>query len=200
MLANIGNNGIQILNEDAASTAANRFLVGGGSPLFLSASECALFRYDTTLSRWMAMHNADMTAPAFGTPVITSYADFNEIAPPTSPAANVGRLYAKDVSSITKLAYKDSAGTETIIQATIPNRAYSEYTTNADLSTVLPADDTVPQITEGVEILTGVVTPTSVNSRVRVTFHGFVTGEDAAAFASAALFRDAVANALCAVG
>ncbi len=38
-----------------------------------------------------------------------------EIASPTNPAANNLKLYALDVATVTKLAYKDSAGTETIL-------------------------------------------------------------------------------------
>jgi hypothetical protein len=40
------------------------------------------------------------------------YSDYTEISAPATPGANVARLYAKDVSGVTGLFYKDSAGTE----------------------------------------------------------------------------------------
>ncbi len=44
-----------------------------------------------------------------------AYLDFAETSPPSSPGADIARLYAKDVSGVTKLAFKDHAGTETVL-------------------------------------------------------------------------------------
>jgi hypothetical protein len=44
---------------------------------------------------------------------MTGYADLTEIAAPTNPSANVGRLYAKDSGGTTQLFFRDSAGIET---------------------------------------------------------------------------------------
>jgi hypothetical protein len=46
-----------------------------------------------------------------------AYLDFAETSPPSSPGTDVARLYAKDVSGTTKLAFKDSTGTETVLGA-----------------------------------------------------------------------------------
>lgn len=43
------------------------------------------------------------------------YVELLEITPPASPAANNLRLYSKDVSGTTRLAYKDSAGAESVL-------------------------------------------------------------------------------------
>lgn len=80
--------------------------------------------------------------------------------------------------------------------AVIVSRAYAQYTANADLSTTIPIDDTIPQNNEGTEIVTAQITPSSTSNRVRVTFTGFVSGNDTAIFATTALFRDSTANAL----
>jgi hypothetical protein len=45
----------------------------------------------------------------------TGYLDVAEIATPGNPAANTARLYAYDDSGTTKVAFRDSAGTETVI-------------------------------------------------------------------------------------
>lgn len=45
------------------------------------------------------------------------YSQYAEIAAPASPAADRLRVYAKDVGGVTALAFKNSAGVETTIQA-----------------------------------------------------------------------------------
>lgn len=52
-------------------------------------------------------------------------------------------------------------------------RAYAEYTTRALISTALPTDDTVPLSTEGVQILSASITPSSASNSLRVRFQGF---------------------------
>lgn len=57
--------------------------------------------------------------------------------------------------------------------AMIVDRAYSEYTTNADLTAVIPYDDTVPQSTEGTQIMSVTITPKSATSRLRIQAKAF---------------------------
>lgn len=129
------------------------------------------------------------------------YADFTEIAAPAAPAANVARLYVKDDGAgTTVVAYKDSAGTERILLGP-PARAYAEYTTNADLTTAIPYDDTIPQNTEGTQIISQAITLNKANSRVRLTFTGWghcSTAADDSEIWSAAIFRNGTASALAA--
>lgn len=47
------------------------------------------------------------------------------------------------------------------------------YTSNAALSTGIPLDDTTPLISEGNEILTANITPTSSGNKIRITLSGF---------------------------
>lgn len=46
---------------------------------------------------------------------MTGYLDIAEISTPGNPAANTARLYAYDDSGTTKVAFRDSSGTETVI-------------------------------------------------------------------------------------
>lgn len=46
---------------------------------------------------------------------MTGYLDISEIATPTDPNANVARIYAFDDGGTTKVAFRDSAGTATVI-------------------------------------------------------------------------------------
>jgi hypothetical protein len=71
----------------------------------------------------------------------------------------------------------------------------STYASNADLSTTIPNDDTIPQNTEGTEVASVTITPTSASSTIEVEFRAMGSGGSAANII-AALFRDTGANAL----
>lgn len=47
------------------------------------------------------------------------------------------------------------------------------YTANANLTTQIPFDDTIPQSTEGTSILTATHTPKSATTKLRIRFRGF---------------------------
>ena len=77
--------------------------------------------------------------------------------------------------------------------------AYAEYTANSNITAVIPQDDTIPQNTEGTEIINLSITPRFATSLVLARFQGFVSiGATAPGGVSAALFRDSTVNALVA--
>lgn len=78
-------------------------------------------------------------------------------------------------------------------------RQYAEYTTHATLSTTIPYDDSLPQNTEGTEILTVSITPKNAANRIRVRFQ-CCAGTSVASGLTAALFVDSDANAIAATG
>lgn len=53
-----------------------------------------------------------------------------------------------------------------------PATSYAEYTSNSDLTTAIPLDDTIPDIAEGTQIISTTITPKRSTSRVRVTVNG----------------------------
>lgn len=69
-------------------------------------------------------------------------------------------------------------------------------TTYTTCGTILPADNTIPQITEGDEILSVAITPTNASSTLRITVSLPVVGGAGSVVAAAAIFVDATANAL----
>ena len=71
------------------------------------------------------------------------------------------------------------------------------YASNADLSTTIPNDDTIPQNTEGTEVVTVSITPTSASSTIEIEFRGMGAASGSANLV-AALFKDSGANALAA--
>jgi hypothetical protein len=67
----------------------------------------------------------------------------------------------------------------------------------ATTTTVMPFDDTIPQITEGAEFLTRTITPSSATSKLRidVVFNGSCS---TTSYITVGIFRDSTANALAA--
>jgi len=65
-------------------------------------------------------------------------------------------------------------------------------------STQIPTDDTIPQITEGDQFMSLAITPLSATSKLRIQARLFGCTNSGAGSATAALFRDAVTNALAA--
>lgn len=63
-------------------------------------------------------------------------------------------------------------------------------------TTPLPADDTIPQITEGDQYMTRAITPTSTSNKLLITVVCHVSFSVASALVTAALFQDATAGAL----
>lgn len=66
-------------------------------------------------------------------------------------------------------------------------------------TTTLPADDTIPQNTEGDEYLNQQITPISAANIIRISFNGMFASSATGQF-SVALFQDSTANALAANG
>ncbi len=83
-----------------------------------------------------------------------------------------------------------SNGTLKLIQT-----VYSEYTTYSSSATTLPFDDTIPQITEGDEILTATITPTNAANNLLIQAVVYVS-DNGSGRPACALFQDAVSNAL----
>lgn len=64
------------------------------------------------------------------------------------------------------------------------------YTTNEDLSVVIPWDDTVPQKTEGTEVVSLLYAASSPTAKLRVTFQAFGYHKTSDSGIAAALFLD----------
>lgn len=66
-------------------------------------------------------------------------------------------------------------------------------------STTIPTDDTIPQNTEGFEVMTRAITPTSATNKLRIDVIVMLSRNVANSFATAALFQDAGADAIAAM-
>lgn len=99
------------------------------------------------------------------------------------------------------LAAADTAAARTAAGFTksVVDTAYVEYKTNADLTTAIPADDTIPQVTEGTQVLSQAITPKATTNRIKVHISG-VGATAAADLLTVAVFRNGGANAIASIG
>ena len=82
--------------------------------------------------------------------------------------------------------------------STVAQMVYSQVTAVGTGFTVIPVDDTIPQITEGDQYMTVSVTPKAVGNILVVDALVLLSHSAPNTWLSAAIFRDAVSNALAA--
>jgi len=76
---------------------------------------------------------------------------------------------------------------------------FAEYTTRTSVAVAIPFNDTVPQNTEGTEIITLSITPTSASNKLVIKF--FLPMWDSSSLVGiCALFQDSSSDALAAAG
>ena len=66
VMLNLGSNAITWTNQDASSLAANRLVLPNGISLEMSPGGAAIFRYDTTNSRWYVVVSPAQLNPVLG--------------------------------------------------------------------------------------------------------------------------------------
>lgn len=85
----------------------------------------------------------------------------------------------------------------TTLNASVPAILGSAtYATNTSLTTTIPGDDTIPQITEGNEIMTVSATPTSASKTIVVEWVVYFSTENSGVTVGAPLFVNSTADAL----
>jgi hypothetical protein len=78
------------------------------------------------------------------------------------------------------------------------NRAFSNTLQNASGTTAIPADNTIPQVTEGTKVVEASITPSSNTAKIRVHAQIICSYSVASQFVASALFVNGAANAVAA--
>lgn len=73
---------------------------------------------------------------------------------------------------------------------------YANYSDVDTTQVVMPADDSIPQITEGKEFMSLAITPKSTTNILVIRVHAFVAIGTSTTAATAGLFQDSTANAI----
>lgn len=116
--------------------------------------------------------------------------------------ANITRLGAIDgqVTALQGRATALEGGSANVkLLGDVVQQVHTQTGALATGTTLIPVDDTIPQISEGNEYMTAAITPASATNLLEITvvFNG--TGSTTSGNITVALFQDATANALAAV-
>lgn len=169
---------------------ARTIVKNGGSALVAGDIAGALaeyiVRYNSANTRWELLN-----------PKVQTGTTFSDAAFAVQDNGDATKQLAFQCSGITT----GTTRTLTVpnVSATIglsQNRNYGTYTSNADLTTVMVYDDTIPQNTEGTEIITVAITPRSASSRIRISYSMWGTITASLDVMIAAVFIDSTADAL----
>jgi len=91
-----------------------------------------------------------------------------------------------------------SAGFEVVQANGLIQTVVNSTSARASINTIIPFDNSIPQITEGTEVLTATITPTNASNWLLITFNVQITAPSAASAVALALFQDSTTNALSA--
>lgn len=99
-------------------------------------------------------------------------------------------------SSVTALL----TGVSHVPAGTVVQVVQANVTSVVTCNSSIPIDNTIPQNTEGVEVVTATITPKSTTNKLLIMFSAMGSVSSASLGGNAALFQDSTANALAAGG
>lgn len=150
-------------------------------------------------SHAFAGHEAKPVAPSLGGTGQSTYTDGQLLIGNTS----TGGLSKATLTAGSNVTITNGGGTITVASTggaggasgSVYQTAYGSLSTRTTSSGSIPLDNTIPQNTEGTEMITVSITPSNASSklRVRATISCFASGANTAV---AALFRDSTANSI----
>lgn len=108
-----------------------------------------------------------------------------------APVVNGGALGTPSSGTLTNCSGYPAAQ-QIVVQVVEATPVTSVVTCNA----AIPIDNSIPQNTEGVQVITVSITPTNASNRLRIEFNADNAGVSASGYAVSALFQDSTANAL----
>lgn len=183
IIHNVGaTNAIVLKDEGAGSTAANRFALT--ADITLTADAVTLLQYDSTSTRWRAVGGSGSGGGASTTEAYVTIGNTAGLSAERALTAGAG------------IAITDNGANNTVVVAAangaILQCLQTTYSTNTALATVIPNDDTVPQSTEGVQVLSLSITPADNTNKILCLVHFWGSaGISTSFFMLGALFRGA---------
>lgn len=172
---------IVVMAEDAARVVTLNHAAGGAGQILLTDSTDFVF---ASLNAWVMLQRRS-----------TDWVEMMRYVP-LADLASVVALTSSDIVRV----YDASAAGEKSTPATQLGHIVQEveatpYTSYNNISPQIPADDTIPQNSEGVELVTASITPKSSTNRLRIRA-SFSAAVGATGAVACALFQDSTANAI----
>jgi hypothetical protein len=107
IMANNGSSSVSAIRLEKVDTVTIGAIVNYGFPSAVTLTGCT-----NVFQMGDHAHSGAADGGALTNALHDGYDDFNEISAPSSPAANVARIYCKDDGGVTKMYYKRSDGVE----------------------------------------------------------------------------------------
>lgn len=191
----VGNINLDTNTISTTDTNGNLILLPDGTGLITIGSASSvnyLNRLRSSAGQWDSYNDGTDTFGFYnsaGSPESSIAANIGSLATDTTN----GDLYIKTTDTVNTGWDLVGGGTSgRLVQVVSANT-----TTNTTATTVIPFDNTIPQQTEGDEILTLAITPTNSSNILLIMFNGkFFQGSPTAC--ALALFQDSTANAISA--
>lgn len=176
------------INDTVAIQA--EWVESGFTPTYISATSFSVGGDQTpTLQPGRRLQTINTTGTLYSTIVSSTYGAPNT----TVVVANDSTVLDSGLSA---LSYGIVSSLDT--SQVPPNRVYAEYTANTDIATVIPTDDTIPQIAEGTQILSVSITPRKTTNRIRLRFQCETSLSAVPSAAICALFANGAPDAIAA--
>jgi hypothetical protein len=130
----------------------------------------------------------------------------NQSTHPTISGTQIAAIYSKTVvvgttGGLQELFFVNEVGDEIQVSnrdggaGTIVQVVNTQTGSVATCSTIIPYDDTIPQITEGDQVMSLAITPKSVSNKLKIDVVAHVSATPSTSM-TVALFQDSTANAL----
>jgi hypothetical protein len=185
------------LGTGASVPAANTLLVGTGAGASawsqLTSAQLAAILSDETGSGAAVFANT----PVLITPKVDTINENTVGNGVTVGGVNLKSGAISTANSVPTVALQSNAVTsDKVAPGAVVGMKTALFVAAATGTTIMPFDDTIPQITEGAEFMTITYSPQSTTNHVMVESLAWYSHDAANAQAGMALFRDAVVNAL----
>lgn len=171
-------------------------ITGSTGPItsFGTASQSGIFRVIVFDSTPTITHNATSLILPTGANIVAAAGDAALVFAETTANARVIGYWRKDGTPLV------SATAATALSGSVIQKVSTETGAVATGTTVIPFDDTIPQITEGDQYMTLAITPNNASNTLEIVVvaHFSQTGSGSRQTA-VALFQDSTADALAAV-
>jgi len=142
--------------------------------------------------------NKTLTSPTINTAIINNPTlKTDTIAEYTAAAGvTIDGVLLKDSKMNGSYLTDSTVGQNALIAGAVVQVVSTSFTAVATGTTIIPQDDTIPQITEGTEFMTRTITPKSATNILIIECVAFLTNNTANSAITGALFQDAVTNGL----
>jgi len=182
-----------VAGTNTTQLATTAYVVGQAATTTPVMDGIAAVGVSTTFARADHVHASDTTKAPIASPTFTGV----PVAPTAASGTNTTQVATTAFVTGGIATAVAPLATTAFVQAKFGQVIYVANSAAASGTTLMPSDNTIPQITEGTQFLSASITPTNAASILEIEVYAQLT-HTVAAWITGALFQNATANALTA--